>query len=172
MSKFRIFFILLLTLNISNQFTLDDEQVSIIYDKLLLLIQGMTDKGEGQCLNCFKENKDKLSHFIVDLIPAVFGGYDNITDIIAEDIAKYKINYFLLIQIAALCRIDKFGQYALGFNENTTRVEIFETIGTNIKNNSKQFLEGSSKFVIRRGIDEKIKLIGKIASAALNITLS
>ena len=71
-----------------------------------------------------------------------------------------------------MCRINKFGQYVLGFNENTTRVEIFETIGTNIKNNSKQFLEGSSKFVIRRGIDEKIKLIGKIASAALNITLS
>ena len=93
----------------------------------------MTDKGEGQYLNCFKENKDKLSHFIVDLIPAVFGGYDNITDIIAEDIAKYKINYFLLIQIAALYRIDKFGQYVLGFNENTTRVEIFETIGTILK---------------------------------------
>ena len=50
------------------------------------------------------------------------------------------------------------------------RIGQVKNFGENILNNADLFLEGSSNFVKKKGIDAKLELLGKIIRAITNIS--
>ena len=170
MNKLGIACLLLLTINVSSKKINYDNVLSVIYDKCLLLIEGMTTGNEKKCYNIFYDNKDKLFYLFKDLF--------NCTDIndafnkIMADIIKYHIDIVQLLQaLGTNCHLEQFLFYINDLNVEQKRIEIFKRIGLNIVKNAHQFQKGTTSFVRKRKLNDKIKLVGIVASAILDIKL-
>ena len=55
-------------------------------------------------------------------------------------------------------------------SDDAMRIGQVKNFGENILNNADLFLEGSSNFVKKKGIDAKLELLGKIIRAITNIS--
>ena len=168
MNKLGIACILLLTINVSSINNTYDELVSVVYDRLLLIIEGMTPGEQKKCYNGLKDNKDKFFYVLKDIFNCT--SFWDFIQIIAN-FSKYGIDEDLEKDINSNCHIDEFSKYTSDFYDDVKRVERFQDIGNNIKNNAYDFQKGTTGFVRKRKIANKIKLIGKIISAILNIRL-
>ena len=172
MNKFGIFLILLLTIEISTEIDLDDKTMEGIYDKLLLIIQGMSINEKGNCLTLLTEKKENFIVIFNKLISAFLNG-EELKGLIGDI-----INFIVSLGIKDYttldndCHIMKLFNLYTSFKNDNTRIKFFEDMGTNISKNSTIIQKEGSRFVFKRGINEKIVLIGKMARPILNITMT
>ena len=168
MNKLRIACLLLLIMNVSSKIRTYDEFISVIYDKILLIIEGMSAEGQYKCYNDFKENKDIFSNMLKDIFNST--DFDDAIQIIIKDCLK--INPFLLLDIGANCHIDEFLTYINNIKKDKERVNIIQKIGDNIEKNAEEFKNGSNGIARKKSFNNKIRHLGKIISAILNIKFS
>ena len=170
MNKFGIFLILLLTIEISTEIDLDDKTMEGIYDKLLLIIQGMSINEKGNCLTLLTEKKDKFIVIFNKLISAFLNG-EELKGLIG-DIINFTLEIKDKTTLNNDCHIMKLFNLYTSFKNDNARIKFFEDMGTNISKNSTIIQKEGSRFVFKRGINEKIVLIGKMARPILNITMT
>ena len=171
MNRLAFFICLILLVNLSSNSELDKKVYGTIYDKAILLIKGMSDSKESKCYNIFKDEKDILLDFIMELIPYI------------QTQSMEEILPYILLEMQTLidqlpsnfsedCKIVKLIQLIYDFINYNTRIERIQTFGTNILKNIDKFFDGSSKFVKTRGFDGKLLLIGQILSAVTDLVFS
>ncbi len=169
MNKILNLVILLISINFASEINIDIKIIEGIYDKFIYIMKGMEGEGKTGCFDNLRENKDFYLGFFKSIIEFIING--NIT-----------VNYTLLNNfnsfsdsvLGALsdCRLfEFFDLYNRSIGDNETRVKFYEDIGKNIFNNSEKFRGGTTKFVRKRTLDDRLELIGVISSAILNITL-
>ena len=176
MNKFGIILILLLTIDISIEITIDEEVMDGIYDKLLLIIQGMTVNEKGECLNLLTNKKKTFIKLFNEIITSFLNGddlsniFDNLINLIRllPGLDIFKDVPILLYN----CHMNDMMKIQDGFKDDNERVKIFQRMGKCIHDNSTIIQKEGSRFVFKRGIDEKIILIGKMARPILNITMT
>ena len=169
MNRFVFFISLVLLVNLSSNLELDKKVYGTIYDKVILLIKGMSDSKEPQCYNTFRDKKDILLDFLLEFIPYIQTHSEEINIL------------YILSQISSLvskglpnsfwedCKIGiLYGIYEEFINYNK-RIELIQTFGIKIQNNIDKFFDASSKFVKTRGFDGKLILIGQILSAVTDL---
>ena len=141
-----------------------------IYEKFLYIVKGMEGKGKFGCYNYLKANKDiglmVVQAFIDLLLNGRIGGNytssNNLNSISDSEPGQIEDCHFP----------DFFPLIFDSTSDNATiRTEFYKQIGKNIYDNSVKFREGTTKFVRKRTINDRLELIGIISSAILNITL-
>ena len=168
MNKFRIVCILLLITNVSSKIRTYDDFINVLYDKLLLVIEGMSAEGQYKCYNSFKENKVIFSNMLKDIFNST--DFDDAINIIIKDCLE--IDPILLLDIYANCHIDKLLTFITNYKIKEERIKIIKRIGNNIENNAEEFQKGSNGVVRKKAINDKIRHVGKIISAIFNIKFS
>ena len=168
MNKFRIVCILLLITNVSSKIRTYDDFINVLYDKLLLIIEGMSAEGQYKCYNSFKENKVIFSNMLKDIFNST--DFDDAINIIIKDCLE--IDPILLLDIYANCHIDKLLTFITNYKIKEERIKIIKRIGNNIENNAEEFQKGSNGVVRKKAINDKIRHVGKIISAIFNIKFS
>ena len=165
MNKFVFFISLVLLVNLSSNLELDKKVYGTIYDKVILLIKGMSDSKEPQCYNTFRDKKDILLDFFLELIPYIQTHSEEISLSYIFSLFSSLVRKGLPMTFLDDCKIvPLYGIYE-DFIDYNTRVERIQTFGKNIQNNIDKFFDASSKFVKTRGLDGKLLLIGQILSA-------
>ena len=171
MKKFGFFFSLLLIINLSKEIEISPEIMEIIYDKITLVIKGMTTSEEEECYNMLKneDNKNFLLNIILKIISEISQAQPGqeisiISKYIQEIIQKLGGSFI------TYCQIEKFLTFYIAIQYYNNRVEELDKVGNNIKRNNQTFFDGTSQLVKTRGTDGKIVLLGKIISAVLDIT--
>ena len=162
MNKFSIFFCLLFLINVSNQSQIEQIISPIIYDKVLLIIKGMSNSGEQNCYNLCKMYKEGILASISAISPG--DNYGKIFLILLRFLPKD-----IPISLLTSCKIANIYQLYNEFSDDDTRINLVEKLGKNIKDNCEQFFEGSSNFVKVRGLDAKLVLLGKVLGAVTGI---
>ena len=168
MNKFRIVCILLLITNVTSKIRTYDDFINVLYDKLLLVIEGMSAEGQYKCYNSFKENKVIFSNMLKDIFNST--DFDDAINIIIKDCLE--IDPILLLDIYANCHIDKLLTFITNYKIKEERIKIIKRIGNNIENNAEEFQKGSNGVVRKKAINDKIRHVGKIISAIFNIKFS
>ena len=161
MNKVIALFILLITINFANELNIDQNLLSSIYDKFLFVVEGMSAEKKRGCLDNLIENKDTYLPELEKIIELIINGNE----------ASYNFDLSNIFNYGSLivdCKIFDF--LGLLGKFNNSRVLFFQDIGKNIENNAEKFHEGTSKFVRKRTVNDRLVLIGKISSAILNIT--
>ena len=165
MNRFAFFISLILLVNLSSNFEFDNKVYGTIYDKAILLIKGMSDSKEPQCYNTFRDKKDILLDFFLELIPYIQTHSEEISLSYIFSLFSSLVRKGLPMTFLDDCKIvPLYGIYE-DFIDYNTRVERIQTFGKNIQNNIDKFFDASSKFVKTRGLDGKLLLIGQILSA-------
>ena len=165
MNRFAFFISLILLVNLSSNFEFDKKVYGTIYDKAILLIKGMSDSKESQCYNTFRDKKDILLDFFLELIPYIQTHSEEISLSYIFKLFSSLVRKGLPMTFLDDCKIvPLYGIYE-DFIDYNTRVERIQTFGKNIQNNIDKFFDASSKFVKTRGLDGKLLLIGQILSA-------
>ncbi len=165
MNRFAFFISLILLVNLSSNFEFDKKVYGTIYDKAILLIKGMSDSKEPQCYNTFRDKKDILLDFFLELIPYIQTHSEEISLSYIFSLFYSLVRKGLPMTFLDDCKIvPLYGIYE-DFIDYNTRVERIQTFGKNIQNNIDKFFDASSKFVKTRGLDGKLLLIGQILSA-------
>ena len=165
MNRFVFFISLVLLVNLSSNLELDKKVYGTIYDKVILLIKGMSDSKEPQCYNTFRDKKDILLDFFLELIPYIQTHSEEISLSYIFSLFSSLVRKGLPMTFLDDCKIvPLYGIYE-DFIDYNSRVERIKTFGNNIQNNIDKFFDASSKFVKTRGIDGKLLLIGQILSA-------
>ena len=165
MNRFVFFISLVLLVNLSSNLELDKKVYGTIYDKVILLIKGMSDSKEPQCYNTFRDKKDILLDFFLELIPYIQTHSEEISLSKIFSLFYSLVRKGLPMTFLDDCKIvPLYGIYE-DFIDYNTRVERIQTFGKNIQNNIDKFFDASSKFVKTRGLDGKLLLIGQILSA-------
>ena len=171
MKKFGFLLSLLLIIEISKEIEISPEIMEIIYDKITLVIKGMTTSEKGECYNMLINEDNKK--FILSIIPKIISEISQaqpgqeifiILNYIPEIIQN--LNYTFL----EYCQIENFIYFYTAIQNYESRVKKVEEVGRSIIENNQTFFEGTSQLVKTRGIDGKIVLLGKIISAVTNIT--
>ena len=168
MNKFRIVCILLLITNVSSKIRTYDDFINVLYDKLLLIIEGMSAEGQYKCYNSFKENKVIFSNMLKDIFNST--DFDDAINLIIKDCLE--IDPILLLDIYANCHIDKLLTFITNYKIKEERIKIIKRIGNNIENNAEEFQKGSNGVVRKKAFNDKIRHVGKIISAIFNIKFS
>ena len=165
MNRFAFFISLILLVNLSSNFEFDKKVYGTIYDKAILLIKGMSDSKESQCYNTFRDKKDILLDFFLELIPYIQTHSEEISLSYIFSLFSSLVRKGLPMTFLDDCKIvPLYGIYE-DFIDYNTRVERIQAFGKNIQNNIDKFFDASSKFVKTRGLDGKLLLIGQILSA-------
>ena len=160
MNRFAFFISLILLVNLSSNFEFDKKVYGTIYDKAILLIKGMSDSKEPQCYNTFRDKKDILLDFFLELIPYIQTHSEEISLSYIFSLFSSLVRKGLPMTFLDDCKIvPLYGIYE-DFIDYNTRVERIQTFGKNIQNNIDKFFDASSKFVKTRGLDGKLLLIG------------
>ena len=162
MNKFSIFFCLLFLINVSNQIQIEQIISPIIYDKLLLIIKGMSNPDKQNCYTITKNYKDGILASISEISPGQ--SFFDIFQIFMRFL-PLSVTTSLLSDCKVLYLLNLYED----FSNDDKRIELVETLGGNINRNSLQFFEGSSNFVKVRGLDAKLVLLGKVLGAITDI---
>ena len=171
MKKITIPFLLILTINISTVISIEQKLMETLYDKAMLILEGMTNSTveEKKCVGVLAKNKAAILNLSIQIIEAFKKG-DNIKILILNYLGQ--IPAADVIIILENCHIwDIYDLYDRCMKDDE-RIKLIEDIGYGTKHNVDLFYEGSSNFVKVRGLDGKLVLFGKIVSSFFNLTLT
>ena len=167
MKKFIISLLVILVINASNAISIDQNFMENLYDKIMVILEGVTDPkaNEKECINFLVKNKPDILNLVIQILPVIEDIY-NVSLIMAEFISKYPLAEQILF---SHCDGDRF-IYLYSYSiDDELRINLIAEIGNYIKQNVDEFHEASSNFVNVRGIDGKLILLGKIISIMFNI---
>ena len=171
MKKITIPFLLILAINESNVISIDQKLMETLYDKAMLILEGMTNSTtkEKNCVVYLVQNKEIILNFSLQII-AAFQKDEDIINLIWNYIGNLPgeswnilVNHCHINEIIAL-----YGRCM----DDEERIKLIEDIGYATKSNVDLFYEGSSNFVKVRGLDGKLVLFGKVVSSFFNLTLT
>ena len=133
MNRFAFFISLILLVNLSSNFEFDKKVYGTIYDKAILLIKGMSDSKEPQCYNTFRDKKDILLDFFLELIPYIQTHSEEISLSYIFSLFSSLVRKGLPMTFLDDCKIvPLYGIYE-DFIDYNTRVERIQTFGNNIQ---------------------------------------
>ena len=167
MKKFIISLLIILVINASNAISMDQNFMENIYDKIMVILEGVTDPkaNKKECVNFLIKNKPNILNLAIQVIPVIEDS-DKVTQIMADFIIKYPSALSILISNCDGLRFKELYRYSI---DDELRIDLIAEIGNYIKQNVDEFNEASSNFVNVRGIDGKLILLGKIISIMFNI---
>ena len=168
MNKFFFLIHILLSFNIAFQIELNENILGTIYDKSIIIIKGMSEN-ELLCYDTLANNKTVILPVVMELITAIkenqgqLPSEDKIFKIISKlgDVGNKLFEY---------CNLIGLYFFYTNLSDDELRIGIVNNFGVNIGKNADLFLEASTNFVKKRGIDAKLELLGKIIRAITNIS--
>mgnify|MGYP006916146278 FL=1 len=163
--------VMILAINVSKVISLEQSLVETIYDKVMLIVEGMTNSTakEKECVNVLVKNKVNIINLSIKIIDAFKKG-DNIYILIMNNLDKFTIVDLTIL--ANHCRVLELYKLYERCMDDEKRITLIGDIGENTKHNVDLFYEGSSNFVKVRGLDGKLVLLGKIVSSFFNLTFT
>ena len=166
MNKFSFLTYLLLSLTITVQIEMNGNILDIIYDKAIIIIKGMSEQSHV-CYDTLANNKTVILPALIELI-TLFQNQSRIIDPddLVEILSKLgDISGKLVLYCNAISLYNLFKNS----RDDEKRIDVIKTFGENILHNNQSFYDGSSNFIRERGLDAKLRILGKIIRAITNI---
>ena len=162
MNKFTISLLLILVLNTSSVISIDQKLIENIFDKVMIILEGMTEPEakEKKCINYLIKNKPSILNLAVQILPVI----DNIAIVSQKMLEFIGKNPSAISVFYSSCAAERFIELYNKSIDDKKRIYLIEEIGERVKKRVDEFHEASSNFVKVRGIDGKLILLGKIIS--------
>ena len=161
MNKFALILGLLLLFNLSK--SIDDDQMSTLYDHMTYILEGMSKTGEGQCAAVFRNNKSVLLGIIKNIMNDIKGGVDTTTIV-----ARYLGKLILIDGLGTKCNIFALLKVVEIFNS----ADGIKNIGTSIVDNSNQIFDYVQEIKNKEELDDKLVSAGRILAILLNFNVN
>ena len=155
MNKFAFLLGLLLIFNLSK--SEDNDQKNEPYARIISILEGMSETGEGQCVAVLRNNKPQILDLITNIMTKIKNGEEIIS--ILNNTEQFSID-----GLYQKCNINGLSEALALFNSETG----ITYIGSKIVDNADEIFSYIQEFKAKETLDEKMISVGNILSIIFN----
>ena len=157
MNKFALLLCFLLIANISAE---EKDMVERIYNIVINILKGMSEKGDNSCANIFVNKKGEIFPIFKELVNEVKSGKS-----LSEVVSSYGLRLLAVEDLAVNCKA--FALFEL-FTKMTSK-EGIKDIGASIQSHAGDISNYFSQMKATKEIEKKVIIAGKIFAKIFNL---
>ena len=162
MNKFGIILCLLAISFSVQKIDLSQIDIEVVYDKVAILVKGMSENGENKCSANLIKNKAQLLEIIKSAIVDLNNGLE-----LSQILAKYAVKLIMVDKFTTECKVYNIAEKVLKLKTEKG----IKDLGYNIVNNSKTILDLFEELKNAPQLDDKLVIAGKLIKTITDFTV-